>query len=116
MFDTCVEENLNAVVVQVRPFSDALYESDYFPWSGYISGEQGKDPGFDPMEYMIEAAHKRGLEFHAYLNPYRVEAKANYKLLSDDNPAKRWLEDDDDTNDRNVLLFGEQYYYNPAVE
>lgn len=116
MFDNCVKENLNAVVVQVRPFSDALYASDYFPWSGYISGEQGKNPGFDPMAYMIEAAHTRGLEFHAYLNPYRVEAKSNYKLLSKDNPAKRWLEDDDDTNDRNVLLFGEQYYYNPAIE
>lgn len=116
MFDTCVKEGLNAVIVHVRPFSDAYYESDYYPWSGYISGEQGRHPGFDPMAYMIEAAHERGLEFHAYLNPYRVEAKNNYDLMSPDNPARRWLEDNDRTNDRNVLLYDTHYYYNPASE
>lgn len=116
MFDQCVSDHMTAVIVQVRPFSDALYQSAYFPWSGYVSGEQGKDPGFDPMGYMVEAAHERGLEFHAYLNPYRVETVKNYSLLSDDNPAKKWLSDDNPQNDRNVLRFNNQYYYNPAVE
>lgn len=114
MFDNVVLEDLNAVIVQVRPFGDALYPSDYFPWSGYITGEQGLDPGYDPLAYMVNAAHDRGLEFHAYINPYRIEDESKYDLLSDDNPAKVWLEDNDPNNDRNVLLFNGKYYYNPA--
>ncbi len=115
MFDNVVDMNMNAVVVQVRPFGDAMYESSYFPWSRYISGTQGVDPGFDPMEYMVEAAHERGLEFHAWLNPYRVTtANTDYSKLSEDNPARVWHEDDDKTNDRNVLSFGGNLYYNPA--
>lgn len=117
MFDNVVSLDMNAVIVQVRPFGDAMYESEYFPWSRYISGTQGKDPGltFDPLEYMVEAAHDRGLAFHAWLNPYRVTtATTNYKTLSEDNPARVWHEDDDDQNDRNVLSFGGNLYYNPA--
>lgn len=119
MFDNVVSLNMNAVVVQVRPFGDAMYESKYFPWSRYISGTQGKDPGlsFDPLEYMVEAAHERGLAFHAWLNPYRVTtASTDYSKLSEDNPARVWYEDDDDTNDRNVLEFGGNLYYNPSVK
>lgn len=115
MFDNCVDLNMNAVVVQIRPSSDALYNSDYYPWSVYISGTQGKNPGFDPLEYMVEAAHQRGLEFHAWLNPYRVTLNTtDYTTLSEDNPARVWLEDDDESNDRNVLEFSGKLYYNPA--
>ena len=80
MFDNSVKLNMNAVIVQIRPTGDALYDSDYFPWSVYVSGKQGKNPGFDPLKYMVKAAHKRGLEFHAWLNPYRVTLNStNYK-------------------------------------
>lgn len=115
MFDNSVKLNMNAVIVQIRPTGDALYDSDYFPWSVYVSGKQGKNPGFNPLKYMVKAAHKRGLEFHAWLNPYRVTLNStNYKTLSKDNPARIWHEDKNKKNDRNVLKFGKSLYYNPA--
>jgi uncharacterized lipoprotein YddW (UPF0748 family) len=113
MFDNCVANKMNAVIVQVRPYGDALYPSSYFPWSVYISGEQGKDPGYDPLEYMVEAAHQRGLEFHAWINPYRITT-TNTKIstLSADNPARKWRASAD--TKRNVLTFGGSLYYNPS--
>jgi len=85
---------LNALIVQVRPSGDALYKSRLYPWSEYLSGAQGVAPadGFDPLEYWIEQAHKRGIELHAWINPYRVtHTTANITdpaALSNDNPAK----------------------------
>lgn len=115
MFDNVVDLNMNAVIVQVRPFGDAMYQSKYYPWSKYISGTQGVDPGFDPLELMIEAAHERGLEFHAWINPYRITTNnTDVKSLADNNPAKKWLTDSNESNDRNVLTFGGSLYYNPA--
>ena len=66
--------NFNAVVLQVRPQADALYESDLEPWSWYLTGEQGRAPSptYDPLTFWIEEAHARGLELHAWLNPYRA--------------------------------------------
>ncbi|WMJ88166.1 family 10 glycosylhydrolase [Anaerocolumna sp. MB42-C2] len=115
MFDKVVDMNMNAVVVHVRPFGDAMYNSSYFPWSRYASGTQGKDPGFDPLEYMVKAAHERGLQIHAWLNPYRVTtASTDYTKLSKDNPARVWHDDKDESNDRNVLSYAGNLYYNPA--
>lgn len=115
MFDRVVSLNMNAVIVQVRPFGDAMYPSAYFPWSKYISGNQGTNPGFDPLKLMIDAAHSRGLEFHAWLNPYRITtASTDIKLLASSNPARKWLTDQSSANDRNVLSFGGNLYYNPA--
>jgi uncharacterized lipoprotein YddW (UPF0748 family) len=121
IFDNCVDMNMNTVVVQVRPFGDALYPSKYFPWSKYISGEQGKDPGFDPLAYMVTAAHDRGLKFHAWINPYRITLESSdFSALAEDNYARKWYEDDDEDNDRNVLAFDtnsngiDNLYYNPA--
>lgn len=117
MFDNVVNLKMNAVVVQVRPYGDAMYPSAYFPWSKYISGTQGTNPGFDPLAYMVKAAHDRGLAFHAWLNPYRVTTgSTDYSKLSKDNPARVWKEDSDASNDRNVLSFGGNLYYNPAVK
>ena len=74
ILDNCVKWGLNAVFLQVRPSGDALYKSDLFPWSKYLTGSVGTAPqdGFDPLEYWVEAAHKRGLELHAWINPYRI--------------------------------------------
>lgn len=117
MFNEVVAMDMNAVVVHVRPFGDAMYESDYFPWSKYASGEQGKDPGFDPLEIMVEEAHKRGLEFHAWLNPYRVTSgSTNVKTLSEDNPARVYRTDSSQKNDRYVLTYSGNLYYNPSVK
>ncbi len=63
---------LNSIFFQVRPQGDALYQSSIFPWSQYLTGEAGKDPGYDPLAYLLEIAHAEGLEVHAWLNPYRL--------------------------------------------
>lgn len=74
MLDRLVELNMNAVVLQVRPHCDALYESALEPWSAYLSGEEGAPPAplYDPLAFWIEEAHARGLELHAWFNPYRA--------------------------------------------
>lgn len=64
--------NLNAVTLQVRPKADAFYKSNINPWSEWLTGTQGKDPGWDPLQWMIDETHKRNMEFHAWFNPYRV--------------------------------------------
>lgn len=116
MFDRCVDLGMNAVIVHVRSHCDAMYPSDYYPWSVFASGTQGVDPGYDPLKYMISAAHKRGLEFHAWLNPYRVTGYGCYwNQVAVSNPAKVWLSDADTTNDRWVLCHKGEYYLNPSV-
>ncbi|MDX2444329.1 MAG: DUF1343 domain-containing protein [Bacteroidales bacterium] len=74
LLDLLADNNYNAVIFQVRPHCDALYKSDLEPWSYYLTGEQGKapEPFYDPLEFWIEEAHNRGLELHAWLNPYRA--------------------------------------------
>lgn len=68
--------NINTVIVQVKPMGDAFYNSPYEPWSVSITGERGKDPGYDVLQFMIEEAHNRGIEFHAWMNPYRIATRA----------------------------------------
>lgn len=74
LLDMHVANGLNAVIVQVRPAADAFYPSQYEPWSEWLTGKQGKPPvpWYDPLQFMIAEAHNRGLEFHAWLNPYRA--------------------------------------------
>lgn len=115
MFDQVVELGMNAVVVHVRPFGDAFYKSKYFPWSKYISGTQGKDPGFDPLAYMVEAAHDRGLEFHAWINPYRVSSgTTDPNSLSKDNRARKYMTSASKEDQRKVISYGGSLYYNPS--
>ena len=114
MFDDAVSLGNDAVICHVRPFADAYYKSSLFPYSSYLTGTQGKDPGYDPLEYMIEAAHSRGLQFHAWLNPYRISTSTdNPNKLSADHIAKRWWNDPD--KKRNVLISGNGLYFNPTV-
>lgn len=72
VLDNCVSLGLNGVVVHIRPFGDAIYSSEYFPWSHLLTGTQGQDPGYDPMEIFVAQAHTRGLSFEAWINPYRL--------------------------------------------
>lgn len=69
--------NINAVFVQVKGMADAFYNSPYEPWSAAITGTRGADPGYDVMKFMIDEAHARGLEFHAWMNPYRIATRAS---------------------------------------
>lgn len=82
--DKLHDAGCNAVIFQVRPTADAVYKSDLEPWSAWLTGKRGKAPSpmWDPMEYCLEEAHKRGMEFHAWLNPYRVTSTAKEILPS----------------------------------
>jgi uncharacterized lipoprotein YddW (UPF0748 family) len=97
ILDQCKSLNLNAVVFQIRPMCDALYESDLEPWSGFLTGTQGKSPGYDPLNYAVEEAHKRGLELHAWFNPYRAwspsakgDPAANHLVKTRPDLAKKY--------------------------
>lgn len=121
ILNTLVVRNMNTVYFHVRPFSDAMYKSSYYPWSTYASGKEGRDPGFDPLSIMVEEAHSRGIKIHAYINPYRVNYASIFEGLKKDtsdykwkNPAYLWRNDEDEENDRNVLKHGNLYYYNPS--
>lgn len=74
--EKCVELNINAVIVQIKPMGDAFYASSYEPWSASITGTRGQAPNYDVLAFMIEEAHKHGLEFHAWMNPYRIATRA----------------------------------------
>lgn len=90
ILDMHKRNGLNAVVVQIRPAGDAIYKSDYEPWSEYLTGTQGKapDPYYDPLTFMIEEAHKRGLEFHAWLNPYRAVFNIRTSSVAANHPSR----------------------------
>jgi uncharacterized lipoprotein YddW (UPF0748 family) len=91
ILDDAKDMGFNAVIFQVRPAADALYRSALFPWSKYLTGTQGTAPadGFDPLAFMVQAAHERGLELHAWLNPYRItsETQDNAGLVAN-HPAR----------------------------
>lgn len=106
----CVEYGLNTIFLQVRPSADALYPSDYFPWSAWLTGTQGVQPtnGFDPLAYWVEQAHANGLELHAWINPYRITKNGIDELesLTADHPAI--------ANPDWVVLCDGQYYFDPG--
>lgn len=114
MFDDAVSTGTTDVICHVRPYADAFYRSAYFPVSYYVSGSQGTDPGYDPLQYMVSAAHSRGLKIHAWINPYRVANSDNISKLSQSSPAYKWRTDGNSDTDRNVISWGEKLYFNPG--
>lgn len=112
MFENIKAFGLNTVIFQVRPFSDSFCSSKIFPWSSYITGEQGKNPGYDPFFIATNEAEKYGLKIEAWINPYRVSYKDNFDDLSESNPAKQWYTDNPLTDD--LIITGSGIYYNPS--
>ena len=105
--DTAVRDRLNTVMFQVRPTADALWPSPYEPWSQYLTGTQGQDPGWDPLGTAVEEAHVRGLQLHAWFNPYRIANNTDLSKLVASHPARKhpdW-----------VVAYGGKLYYNPGL-
>ncbi|MEV0380107.1 family 10 glycosylhydrolase [Nonomuraea sp. NPDC050643] len=105
--DVAVQRKLNSVFVQIRPTADAFWPSPFEPWSQYLTGTQGQDPGYDPLGFAVAETHKRGLAFHAWFNPYRVSMQADPAKLHPDHPGRKhpdW-----------ILPFGGKLYYNPGM-
>lgn len=107
MLDDCKSINVNNVFVQVRPFADSFYPSKVFPWSRYLTGEQGKAVDYDPLKIMVEQAHLRSIAIHAWLNPYRISLTGS---VCDSHPAKKWI----DENSDNVIITDSGTFFNPA--
>ncbi len=106
------EKGMNTLIVHVRPFGDSLYPSEYFPWSSILTGTQGIHPGYDPLEYMVEAAHQAGMEIHAWVNPLRIQSKNTPEVLAQSNPYNQWKQDPEKAGWTVDLSTGK--YYNPA--
>ena len=83
MLDSLKNNNFNAVNFQVRSMCDAMYWSSIEPWSSYLTGTRGKDPGYDPLQYVVEACHSRGMECHAWVNPYRWSTGTDWNTAYD---------------------------------
>jgi len=113
--DKCLAYGINNIYVHVRSHCDAYYKSAIFPWSAYLTDTQGADPQIDPLQIMIELAHRKRIKIHAWINPYRVSLiSTDLSLLADNNPAKIWLTDDDTANDTFVVECNGGLYLNPA--
>ena len=114
LLDSLVKVNMNTIIFQVRPQGDAFYKSSFEPWSEYIMGKQGQTPSdntesYDPLQFLIEEAHRRGIEFHAWLNPYRISIYTDIEDKFDPNHIyfkhPEWF-----------VKYGERYYFNPGVK
>jgi len=102
------KNGMNAVIVQVRPAADAFYPSAYEPWSQWLTGVQGKPPTpyYDPLAFMINETHKRGMAFHAWCNPYRADFKIGSSSIAPNHPTKihpEWF-----------LTYGDKKYFDPS--
>lgn len=105
--DVAEQRKLNSVFVQIRPTADAFWPSPYEPWSHWLTGEQGKDPGYDPLGFAVRETHRRGLAFHAWFNPYRVSMQADPEQLHPDHPGRK--------NPHWIVSYGGKLYYNPGI-
>ena len=102
------KNGMNAMIVQVRPAADAFYPSQYEPWSQWLTGKQGVPPSpyYDPLQFMIEETHKRGMEFHAWCNPYRADFQIGKSSIAPNHVTKihpDWF-----------LTYGDKKYFDPA--
>jgi uncharacterized lipoprotein YddW (UPF0748 family) len=108
ILDMHKRNGMNAVIAQIRPASDAFYPSPYEPWSEWLTGKQGQPPApyYDPLQFMIEETHKRGMEFHAWCNPYRAVFRINVSSISSSHITRihpEWF-----------LTYGDTRYFDPG--
>lgn len=113
IIQTAKESGINTLFVHVRSHCDSVYPSEIFPYSEIFTGSSEIAPDYDPLEYMISATHKAGLEFHAWLNPYRIKSDDD-TTLRENSPCYKWLNDDDTENDRNIIEYDGGLYLNPS--
>jgi uncharacterized lipoprotein YddW (UPF0748 family) len=110
MLDGLAKNNINAIVMQIRPTADAFYPSALEPWSNWLTGKQGvrPNPFYDPLQFIIEEAHKRCIDVHVWLNPYRVTNSDNLNILNKNHLFFK--------NRDLFLKYGDKYYFNPGLD
>ena len=99
----------NIIILQVRSFSDAIYESNIFPWSSTISTSEGVSPGYDVLNYFIDKAHKEDIFLYAWINPYRVRNSEDMDSITEENPAYKYIGTD-------ILFIENGIFYNPSKQ
>lgn len=107
LLELCKDYNMNTVVFQVRPAADAFYASKYEPWSQWLTGQQGKEPEYDPLQFASAECRKRGIDLHVWLNPYRAVSDINLNKTAPDhitNKHPEWF-----------LTYGKTKYFNPSL-
>ncbi len=113
IYDNCASLGINTVFVHARAFGDAFYFSDLFPFTKHISGTVGVRTAYDPYPILIDEAHKRGISFHAWINPLRLCGTDDLKAVSADIPIKQWY-GDTALNGKYLVNVGGTWYLNPA--
>lgn len=110
LLDGFARNHINTVVVQIRPTADALYFSPYEPWSHWLTGKQGTrpQPYYDPLQFVIEEAHKRFMDVHVWLNPYRVTQSGSTGELSEEHLFFK--------NKDLFVRYGNRYYFDPGLD
>ena len=110
MLDSLAKNNINAIVLQIRPTADALYPSALEPWSHWLTGKQGVKPNpyYDPLQFIIDEAHKRCIEVHVWLNPYRVTNSDNLSILNKNHLYFK--------NKDLFVKYGDKYYFDPGLD
>lgn len=106
LLDKLKGAGINTIIIQVRPESDAIYRSKINPWSRFLTGKQGKDPGYDPLAFIVQETHKRGMKVHAWFNPYRASIYSDKSSTSSSNAINRhpdW-----------VIKYNNKWYYDPG--
>ena len=104
--DALQQAGINAIIFQIRAEADALYQSSYEPWSRFLTGVQGKNPGWDPLQWMIDECHQRNMELHAWINPYRAKTKGT-AALSPIHPYNKYP--------KQFVTYAGQLYFDPAL-
>ena len=106
--DELQKDGVNTIIFQVRPECDALYESKLEPWSRFLTGKQGQAPSpyWDPLQWMIEQCHKRGMELHAWINPYRAKTKTTKQLASNHIAVRKPM---------NCFSYDDLFILNPGI-
>lgn len=115
IYDNCVSLGINTVYVHARAFGDAFYKSDLFPFTKYISGEIGVNVSYDPYEILVEEAQKRGLSFHAWINPLRLCTAEDMKSVKSGFTMRDWY-DDPDLKGKYIVNVSGTWYLNPAYD
>ena len=111
LLDACVKFNMNTVLLHIRPACDALYKSNYEPWSSYLNNGRGVDPGWDPLQFCIDECHKRGLACHGWINPYRYGKRGGYDWTGNDDTTKLNYKH---THPEWLLYYKNDIYLDPA--
>lgn len=109
LLDEVAACNMNTIIFQIRPTADAFYKSKYEPWSHWLTGEQGTDPGYDPLQFAIDECNKRGMYIHVWLNPYRVNNDTT-RMTSYAKDHIRFK------HPEWFVTYGKAEYFNPGLE